>query len=76
VTQAWEVAAAVEAAHVTLVLAIEASAQEAATVRDSAALHVKDAEDWAAVAERDDQERVSRVEAENTMALATAQKDA
>jgi hypothetical protein len=76
VTQAREVAAAVEAAHVTLVLAIEASTQEATTVQDSTALHVKDAEDWAALAEREDQERVSRVEAENTTALATAQKDA
>jgi hypothetical protein len=40
-------------------------------VWDSAALHVRVAEDWAALAEREALERVSRVEAENTVALAS-----
>jgi hypothetical protein len=76
VTWAREVVAAVEAARVTTVLAAETSAQEAAVVRVSAALHVKDAKDPANVAEREALERVSRVEVENAMALASAREDA
>jgi hypothetical protein len=40
----WEVTATTEAARVTTMLAAETSTQEATAVRDSAALHVKDAE--------------------------------
>jgi hypothetical protein len=43
---------------------------------DSAALRVEDAEDWATLAEREARERVSRVEEENAMALASAHEDA
>jgi hypothetical protein len=45
-------------------------------VQDSTTLHVKDAEDRAALMERETLERVSRVEAENTAALASAREDA
>jgi hypothetical protein len=44
-------------------------------VRGSAALHVKEAEDWATQVEREALERVSRAEAENAMALASAHGD-
>jgi hypothetical protein len=70
VTPAWEEAAIAEATHVAAALAAEASAQEATTVWDSAALRVKDVEDWAALAEREALEKVSRVEEENVVALA------
>jgi hypothetical protein len=76
VTRAREAAAAVEAARVTTVLAAETSAQEAAVVRVSAALHVKDAKDPTNVTEREALERVSRVEVENAMVLASAREDA
>jgi hypothetical protein len=59
-----------------MVLAAEISAQEVAMVWDSTALRVKDAEDWAALGEREARERVSRVEAKNAMALASAREDA
>jgi hypothetical protein len=76
VTRAREVAATVEAAHVVAVLVAEASAQEAVAERNNAALHVKDAEEWAALVEREALEGVSRVEVENTVALAFARDDA
>jgi hypothetical protein len=44
VTQAREAVTALEATCIAAVLAEETSSQEAATVRDSAALHVKDVE--------------------------------
>jgi hypothetical protein len=43
---------------------------------DSATLHVKDARDWATLAEREALERVSRVEVENATPLASAHEDA
>jgi ketosteroid isomerase-like protein len=43
---------------------------------DSAALRVKDVEDWAALVEREALERVSRVKAENATVLASAHEDA
>jgi hypothetical protein len=43
--------------------------------RDIAALHVKDAENQAALVEREALERVSRMEAENASVLASASKD-
>jgi hypothetical protein len=45
-------------------------------VHDSTTLHVKDTEDQSAFVEKEAQERVSRVEAENVMVLASARKDA
>jgi hypothetical protein len=59
VTRAWEAAAIAEAARTTVVLAAETFAQEAATARGSAMILVKDAEDQAALVEREAQERVS-----------------
>jgi hypothetical protein len=44
-------------------------------MRDSAAVCVKDAEDWASLAEREVRERVSRVEMENITTLASARED-
>jgi hypothetical protein len=76
VTQAGEVASTAETAYVTAVLDAETSAQEAATAWDRAVIHVKDAEDWAALVEREARERVSRVEAENAIMLASTHKDA
>jgi hypothetical protein len=43
---------------------------------DSAAIHVKDAKDYTALAEMEAQERVSRVEMENTVMLASTHEDA
>jgi hypothetical protein len=45
-------------------------------VWDSTTLRVKDAEDRAALGEREARERVSRVEAKNAMALASVPEDA
>jgi hypothetical protein len=45
-------------------------------VWDSDALLVKDVEDRATLAERETQEKVSRVEAENVVALPLAREDA
>jgi hypothetical protein len=66
----------VEATHAMVVLAIETSAQEVTVAWDGANLHIKDAEDWAALAEREALERVSRAEAENSTALSSARADA
>jgi hypothetical protein len=57
------------------VLAVETSAQEATIVRDSAAIHVKVVEDRATWVEREAQERASRLEVENTTALASGHRD-
>jgi hypothetical protein len=70
-----EATAVAEATRVVAVFAIETSAQKAAAAWDSTALHVKDAEDRAALAEREAWERVSRVEVENAVVLASAQED-
>jgi hypothetical protein len=58
------------------VLAADTSTQEAAAAWGSTVIHVKDAEDQAGLMEREARERVSRVEAENTAALASAHEDA
>jgi hypothetical protein len=42
---------------------------------NSAAFHVKDAEDWATLVEREALEKVSRVEAKNIVVLASARED-
>jgi hypothetical protein len=76
VTRAREVVADVEAAHAVALLAAEVFAQEATTVWDSATHRVKDAEDQVALAERETLERVSRAEAKNSTALASAREDA
>jgi hypothetical protein len=55
---------------------VEASAQEATATRDSAAIHIKDAEDQAALVEREARERGLRVEVENLMVLASTREDA
>jgi translation elongation factor EF-4 len=65
------VASAVEATHITSVLAIETSAQEAAVVWDSTIVCIRDAEEWVALVEREVRERVSRVEAKNAAVLAS-----
>jgi hypothetical protein len=76
VTWDWEAITAARATRVVAVVSVETSAQEAATVWDSAALHVKDVEDRATLAERVALERVLRVETENAAALASASEDA
>jgi hypothetical protein len=76
VTQAWEAATAVKAAHVATVLSTDTLPQEAAAAWDSAAILDKDVEDPAALVERKAWERVSRVEAGNATALACAHEDA
>jgi hypothetical protein len=70
------VAAAVEATRITMVHAAATAVQEAAAVRESIDLRVKDVEDQATLAEREALERVSRVEAENAVALVSAREDA
>jgi hypothetical protein len=76
VTWAWETATAVVATHVAVILAEETSAQEAIASRDSAAIHVMDVEDRAALTERESQDKVSRVEAKNCTVLASTHEDA
>jgi hypothetical protein len=75
VTQAWGAIAAVEADHATTVLATKTFAHEVVAVRDDATLRIKDAEDRAALAEREALERVSRVEVENFAPLASICED-
>jgi hypothetical protein len=72
VTQAQEVVVAAKAACDAAVLVAETSARKATAAQDSAAFRVKDADGWATLAEREPLERVSRVEAEATAALASA----
>jgi hypothetical protein len=76
VTRAWEAAAIAEAARTTVVLAAETFAQEAAMARGSAMILVKDAEDQAALVEREAQERVSWVEVESIVMLASTHEEA
>jgi hypothetical protein len=75
VTRVWEVATTAEAARITPVLATETSTQEVTAELDSVATLVKDVEDRTALAEREAQERVSRVAAESTAALASGHED-
>jgi hypothetical protein len=76
VTRAWEATATAEATRVMTVLATYTSAQEADAAQDSIALRVKDVEDQATPVERESWERVSRVEAENAVVLASTHEDA
>jgi hypothetical protein len=57
-------------------LAVETSTQDTATAWDNATLCVKDVEDRATLVEREALEWVSRAEAENVAALASAREDA
>jgi hypothetical protein len=75
VSRAQEAITAVEASHVAAMLATETSAWEAAMAWDSTNLRIKGAKDWAALAERDAQERVSLAEVENSIALSSARAD-
>jgi hypothetical protein len=72
---ATESTTAVEATKAVAVLATEISTQEAAATRDSDVAWVKDAEDCAALIEREARERVSRVEEESTAVLASAHEE-
>jgi hypothetical protein len=76
VARAWEAATTMEVTRVTVVLAVETSAQEVVATLDVTTLRVKDAEDQVILAEREAWERVSTVEVENVMALAFSREDA
>jgi hypothetical protein len=76
VTQVQEAATATESTRVMAMLAAETSARDVAIAQDSTILHLKDAEDWVALVEREALERVSRAEAENAVALASAHAEA
>jgi hypothetical protein len=76
VTRTREATTVAEATRVAMVLAIETFAQEAAVTWDSATLCVKGAEDQTTLVEMEALERVSRVEAQNDVALASAHEDA
>jgi hypothetical protein len=76
VTQARDAAAAAEATHVMVVLAAETSAHEAATTWDSTSICIKDVEDRSTLVEREARKRVSRVEMENIVMLASAHEGA
>jgi hypothetical protein len=65
-----------KAACIMAVLAAKTSIQEATVARDITTLRVKDTEDRASLMEREAQERVSTMEAENVVALASAHEDA
>jgi hypothetical protein len=75
VTRACEVVADVEATCDVAALTAEVFAWEAAAAQDNATLHVKDAEDWTALVEREALERVSRAEAKNNTTLASAHEN-
>jgi hypothetical protein len=75
VTRASEVGVATKAAHIMVALSAKTSAQEAAAAWDATAIHVKDVKDRGALEEKEAQERVSRVEVENTAVLASAHED-
>jgi hypothetical protein len=64
-----------EAAHAVAILAAKTSAREAAVARDSATLHINDAEDQATLVGREALEQVARAEAENVRMLACACED-
>jgi predicted nucleic acid-binding Zn-ribbon protein len=76
VIRAWEVTVAAKAAHVTMVCAVEASAQEAVVVWESVVALIRNAEDQAALAEREARERVLRVKAKSAAALASTREEA
>jgi hypothetical protein len=59
-----------------VVHAAEASAKEATIAWESATTFIKEVEDWAAIAEREAWERVSRIEVESAAMLATTHGEA
>jgi hypothetical protein len=59
-----------------VVHAVAASIQDTTTVREGAVAFIKEAEVRATVVERDDQERVSRLEAESVIALVSTRGEA
>jgi hypothetical protein len=65
-----------KAARAAVVHATEASAREAAVVHESVMTLVKEAEDWAALTEREARERVLRMELDSAVALASARREA
>jgi hypothetical protein len=66
----------VEAACATTVHTREAFAREVVVAQESVTALVRDARDWATLADREAWERVSRVEAESATALASANGEA
>jgi hypothetical protein len=76
VIRAWEATVAVEPAHAAMVGTAEASAQEAVAIWDNAVTLIRVAEDWAALAEREARERVSRFEVESAVVLASVRDEA
>jgi hypothetical protein len=76
VIRAWEAIVATEATHTTEVCATEVSSQGLTATGEGITALVMDAEDRAAQAVREAWERVSRVEAESTTALASAREEA
>lgn len=74
-TRAREGAATSEAARITKVHAVETSVQEVVAAWDSTTVHIRDTEDQAILVEGEAQERMSKVEAKNAVALASAHED-
>jgi hypothetical protein len=66
---------ATKAAHAMVVRVVGAFAQEAMAVRESAATLVRDAEDWATLAEKGARERLVSMEAECATVLASAREE-
>jgi hypothetical protein len=66
----------VEAARVTVELAVEASTQKATAARECTATLARDVKDRGALAEREAWERVLKVEAESATTLASAREEA
>jgi hypothetical protein len=65
-----------EVAHAAVVLATEASAQEAAPAHDGATLRIREAEDRVTVVEGEESEWESQAEVEHSAVLVSARADA
>jgi hypothetical protein len=76
VTRVQLAAATTEVTSVVVVLAAETSAKEVVVLRDINALCVEDAEGRAALAEKEELKRVSRVDVETAAMLASTHEDA
>jgi hypothetical protein len=66
----------VKAARIVIVPVVEASTKEVTATWESTAALVRDAENWASMVEREARERVSIVEAESAIVLASAFEEA
>jgi hypothetical protein len=75
-TQARAAVTTTEVAHVATMLDAETSTKVATVSWDSAEGRIRDAEDWAALAEREAWERVLRANVKNTTTLASTHEDA